>query len=57
MAVSKKKGYGWAVSAGLNAAFAAISAKFITPQVPSSYHFCSFPIGTLIQKISKLIEF
>ncbi|KAK9073280.1 hypothetical protein SSX86_007604 [Deinandra increscens subsp. villosa] len=30
---SKKKGYGWAVSAGLNAAFAAISAKFITPQL------------------------
>ncbi|KAM0035755.1 putative transmembrane protein [Helianthus debilis subsp. tardiflorus] len=33
MAVSKKKGYSWAVSAGLNAAFAAISAKFITPQL------------------------
>ncbi|KAK1427266.1 hypothetical protein QVD17_15949 [Tagetes erecta] len=30
---SKKKGYVWAVSAGLNAAFAAISAKFITSQL------------------------
>ncbi|KAI3738043.1 hypothetical protein L2E82_28061 [Cichorium intybus] len=33
MNISKKKGYGWAVSAGLNAAFAAISAKFIAPQL------------------------
>ncbi|KAI3684935.1 hypothetical protein L6452_34164 [Arctium lappa] len=30
---TKKKGYGWAVSAGLCAALAAISAKFITPQL------------------------
>ncbi|CAH1442875.1 unnamed protein product [Lactuca virosa] len=33
MNLSKNKGYGWAVSAGLNAAFAAISAKFIGPQL------------------------
>ncbi|XP_062023043.1 uncharacterized protein LOC133739310 [Rosa rugosa] len=29
----KKKGYAWAVSAGLNAALAAVSAKLITPQI------------------------
>ncbi|XP_071733205.1 uncharacterized protein [Rutidosis leptorrhynchoides] len=33
VSISKKKGYGWAISAGLNAAFAAISAKFITPHI------------------------
>lgn len=32
----KKQGYAWAVSAGLNAALAAISAKFFQPQVISA---------------------
>lgn len=30
---NKKKGYAWAVSAGLNAALAAVSAKLINPQI------------------------
>ncbi|KAL0351793.1 UNVERIFIED_CONTAM: hypothetical protein Scaly_1568000 [Sesamum calycinum] len=29
----KKRGYGWAISAGLNAALAAVSAKFFSSQV------------------------
>lgn len=36
---NKKKGYAWAVSAGLNAALAAVSAKLINPQV-----LCSNPV-------------
>ncbi|PQM34173.1 uncharacterized protein Pyn_05049 [Prunus yedoensis var. nudiflora] len=31
---NNKKGYAWAISAGLNAGLAAVSAKLITPQVP-----------------------
>ncbi|VVA22465.1 PREDICTED: transmembrane 42 [Prunus dulcis] len=30
---NNKKGYAWAISAGLNAALAAVSAKLITPQI------------------------
>ncbi|KAL6524771.1 hypothetical protein OROMI_030364 [Orobanche minor] len=33
MEIGKKKGYAWAVSAGLNAALAAISAKFFSSQL------------------------
>ncbi|KAL2468275.1 hypothetical protein Fot_51906 [Forsythia ovata] len=33
MESNKKKGYTWAISAGVNAAFAAISAKFFSSQL------------------------
>ncbi len=37
----KKEGYGWAVSAGINAALAAIAAKFFYNQVLASQSFNS----------------
>ncbi|KAL0438457.1 UNVERIFIED_CONTAM: hypothetical protein Slati_2328700 [Sesamum latifolium] len=33
MESGKKRGYGWAISAGLNAALAAVSAKFFSSQL------------------------
>ncbi|KAL3639096.1 hypothetical protein CASFOL_017003 [Castilleja foliolosa] len=33
MEIERKKGYAWAISAGLNAALAAISAKFFASQL------------------------
>lgn len=41
---NKKKGYAWAVSAGLNAALAAVSAKLINPQVLYSNPVYEFKI-------------
>lgn len=42
----KKKGYVWAVAAGINAALAAISAKFFSALVITYSSFLSFGIFT-----------
>lgn len=39
----KEEGYGWAISAGMNAALAAIAAKYFYNQVSQSFNSTNYP--------------